>query len=946
MKYFTFFLTAALLSFAVSSAVYALSPKTNPDCWGRCAPTPAVVNPAVLSPSQKVVSLRGAWDFKTDPGFGSLLQFGFGNLNEDFWSDKLSINVPGCWEAQGVGEPGLSQTWDCKWDCNPRPLNHVYTGGAIYRKLVRIPENWQGSRIWLKVGGVRSEARFWIDGVPIGIINNYCGSYKYDVTPFAKPGKTVELIGYVRNDVPSRKGQMCDFHKFGGLYRDVEFEATPQTWLDDVWVQGQLSKTASERQNARVHLTVKTVREREDVDLYVAIKTPDGNIVAENRRTLSVAKNIDDDHAAETVVDIPVDGVKLWSPESPILYLADVKIVNRADKTEHGWVERFGFRKFEVIGNRFYFNNLPFFIRGYGETFIYPETLVSPADRKFHLKNFEVIKEAGFNETRMHTHCELPEYFEAADEAGVLIQPELPYYSSVPTEGFEPDPMRDLQELYRHYRRYTSFAIYCMGNEGEFDPATNAALFRWVKENDPDRVYQLQDGGRNTPEVSDFCTQPYNVWPRGTYDGLPYPFVAHEYLNLTVKLDPRLEPLFTGAIPSPVSMEEYEARLKKFGLTREWGDACIHAAGALQAFWQKEGIESARRDPACDGYCFWNFIDQMVVQGPAYTSQGYMNAFYQVKDGGITPKEFARFNSPVALLPEFDSTADIYTAGDVVPLSFWIANYGDRPLKQGKIEWRLEDVTNANETVAEGAIPFEEYAVGETRIAAIVGVSIPELQHAAELKLHAEIYGASVENTTTIWTFPKRQPLSLGNCLVDSEFAEWFAERFEDVVEYTDETKTDGDKILITPYGSESYHEGIQDGRRILAIRQGLGASNVSLGWWAFGSQLGTAFATSHAFDGFPVGKDMIPSLWFRMMTDDPLTLSESSDKFNPLALGELVDGYSLYVGEKKEGNARILATFGLNLLQDVAESQALLDSFIKYVESDGFNPQYAAADN
>ncbi|MBQ5366076.1 MAG: hypothetical protein IIU43_01195, partial [Thermoguttaceae bacterium] len=85
---------------------------------------------------------------------------------------------------------------------------------------------------------------------------------------------------------------------------------------------------------------------------------------------------------------------------------------------------------------------------------------------------------------------------------------------------------------------------------------------------------------------------------------------------------------------------------------------------------------------------------------------------------------------------------------------------------------------------------------------------------------------------------------------------------------------------------------------------------------------------------------------WFRMMTDDPLTLSESSDKFNPLALGELVDGYSLYVGEKKEGNARILATFGLNLLQDVAESQALLDSFIKYVESDGFNPQSADADD
>ena len=74
---------------------------------------------------------------------------------------------------------------------------------------------------------------------------------------------------------------------------------------------------------------------------------------------------------------------------------------------------------------------------------------------------------------RHHTHCEIPEYYEAADEVGIMVQPELPYYG-----GFGPDrpyshlsgaPLMakdDLAELVTHYRRYTSLATYCGGNEG------------------------------------------------------------------------------------------------------------------------------------------------------------------------------------------------------------------------------------------------------------------------------------------------------------------------------------------------------------------------------------------------------------------------------------------------------------------------------------------------
>ena len=185
--------------------------------WGESKPTPAVVHPAIVSPLQWVLSLRGDWDFQIDPDRALFAMAEKGGIPEEEWADARTIQVPGCWEAQGVGEPGISETWDIKCDCNPRPLDHIYMGSVVYRKKVDLPADWKGREIWLKVGGVRTEANFWVNGRAVGVINNYCGTYKFDITSFVNPGETAEIIASVRNDTPSRKGQMNDCHRFGGF---------------------------------------------------------------------------------------------------------------------------------------------------------------------------------------------------------------------------------------------------------------------------------------------------------------------------------------------------------------------------------------------------------------------------------------------------------------------------------------------------------------------------------------------------------------------------------------------------------------------------------------------------------------------------------------------------------------------------------------------------------
>ncbi|MDD4872838.1 MAG: hypothetical protein PHR77_19980, partial [Kiritimatiellae bacterium] len=65
------------------------------DEWGDRPSSPAVVNPVFCSPLQQVISLKGEWEFTTatsprNPVSGK-------------WKDSRTIQVPVCWEAQGVG---------------------------------------------------------------------------------------------------------------------------------------------------------------------------------------------------------------------------------------------------------------------------------------------------------------------------------------------------------------------------------------------------------------------------------------------------------------------------------------------------------------------------------------------------------------------------------------------------------------------------------------------------------------------------------------------------------------------------------------------------------------------------------------------------------------------------------------------------------------------------
>ena len=900
------------------------------DTWAGIRPLPAVVNPVGREASPNLISLRGEWEFVTQPKpfcrryrhtkvpFAKVDENTPANRRSGMdtpWSEARRINVPGAWEAQGVGEPGMSIPWDPLWDSSPKRINHIYMGEGWYRKDVVVPSGWSGRKMWLKVGGVKSQGWFWVNKHPVAWVDTYCGTYKYDITPFVRPGETNRILVCVNNALPSRKGLMSNVHRWGGIYRDVEIEATPETRIDDAWVRGLFDEKAAE-----AHVTVTGL----------AVQARQIRVTVEGEAAVCRASV-----EGETVVRLPLRDFRPWSPESPNLYWAKIELLDEEGYLMQAWRERFGVRKLEVRGDTFYLNNHPYFLRGFGDDSVYPIAGLPPADRETHLAHLKKAHAAGFNFVRLHTHCEVPEYFEAADEAGILVQAELPYYTDVPTEAFAFDPLRDLRELQAHYRRYPSFAVYCGGNEGRLGPYVEKKMYEFVKGTDPDRLVNHQDGDRmlwqewdgdegcNDPGNSDYDIGPRDIWPRGTFN-TGRPFVCHEYLNLCVKQDTRIAPLYTGAWAVPDSRADRSAWLAARGLDLAWGDALQDAQHVLQGVYQKRGIEWARKDPYCDGYCFWTAVDVVVANGPIHSAQGLFDPFWQVKKGGLTPERFALFNGPSVVLADFAPECSVAEVGETRKVAFLFANYDGASKRNVAVRWTLS--TNG-QVLVNGEEPVTEIAEGNARPVATTMLTMPPVARAVKAVLRAEVDGTA--NEWDFWVFPKRAKRNGSDIAADAELLPMLAKLYDDV---SDAVSPEGAKarVVIAPFGSKTAAEALARGQNVLTVSGWDGTPNVSLGWWSMGNQVGTALAKGNAvLAGLPHEGSLTPLL-FRVVKDGAHPLGEGGLKLvEPMIVGEGRKDCYLYLGEVECGEGRQLAAFGLDILSGMPEGTAILDGAI-----------------
>ena len=918
-------LTARGLSsvFCFAGALFASVPleAAVTDVWAGIETHPAVVNPVSVETfgrGEWNLSLAGEWDFiACNHGSGNRIT----RYRTDLWAKKgaRKINVPSVWEAEGVGEEGMGIPHLCQ-DNSAKTIRHVFAGEGWYRKYVDIPASWAGKRIWLKAGGVRSQGCFFVNDNPVAWLDSMNGAHKWDVTPFVKPGERTKVVVMADNVVGHRGGPSSSLNRWGGIWRDIELEATPEVYIDDAWVRGDY-----DRRFAEAHVVIAGTRKEgrgNSVRVTVEGETVEVPLTFQTSQT---------SQTSQTCAKIALSDFRAWTPETPNLYWAKIELVEDGTVTMTRY-ERFGVRKLEVRGKELYLNGHPFFVRGFGDNQQFPLTGTTPPDRTLHRRHLAAAHAAGFNYVRHHTHTETPEYFEAADELGILIQPEIPYYLDAQNDYFSWDPIRDVDEITVAFRRYVSFATYSLGNEGMLGPAADGILYRHLKERDPDRMVIAQDGGtyvhpNHGEGVSDYCGGPLMGWARGSFNP-NRPFVCHEYMNLAAKFDWRDAKDYTGVWLPPATEEKRREHLAAAGLDLDWLCRLQDAAHALQGLWQKRGLELARADPYCDGYIYWTITDSSVFNRKiGFTvGQGLFDPFWRAKRGGLRPEQVAVFNSAACVLLDtepqprvfrenpdpniccsskwacYDNTNRVFEAGEEFLMAILFANYSGRAFESAKVSWRL---VADGVVLADGSCDLGEQKEGPARVVLAERVAAPSVGKPVRAMLEVEISDRQgrVANAWPFWFFPKRA---------------------------TDKVAVPP-SVAVVPFGSPEAEAARAAGKNLVLLANQTCPANYNMGWWWIGKQAGTAFKPHPALGDFPY-EPSLEALHFRMIKEGTKLPVEGFSVADYICVGESERDANLHLAAKTcpDGRREVFVS-GLDVSSGTVEGDSLLANLVRW---------------
>ena len=931
--------------------------------WSGREPHPAVVDPVCGYAPGTVMSLNGEWTFATFPHAADRYQFFRSVPYQQKWPHERTIHVPGAWQTQGVGEPVEKPERVCyAGRTKAFPLKHAFYGNGFYRRTFEVPSAWRGQRIWLKIGGVGNQGWFWVNDLPVAHVFDYCATRKYEITDLVTPGETAKIVAEVTNAGASKRGTAESCDSWGGILRDIELESTPTTFIDDAWVRGNFDEKTAE-----VHVDVNCSDCSDCSDCSIVGNR--GWRVRAQINGASVEQTVEQSNNPNnrTILKVPLRNFKAWSPEHPNLYTAKVELVSADGTVLQTRHERFGVRKLEVRGKDFYLNGKPFFMRGCGFHEIEPLTGYFLPDREHCREKIAKARAAGFNFARLHTRCEWPEFFEAADELGLMLQPELPYYGDFVERENPFEPLEDARELWENYRRHPSFAVYCGGNEGSFGPTLGRLFYQTVRAMDPDRLIIEQDSEAQPPwkrspdpsgkavwrgeKVSgphdvarfaldgtdDFTTYPPRIWQRGSLNP-PKPLVAHEYLNLSVKSDTRLESRFTGAWDHPIRRDVRGAWLKRFGLDHTMGDRLQDAQHALQATWQKLGIESARKDPHCDGYYFWSLIDCVFAnelgwtgkvdeENPAYMAQGLFNPFCEEKSCGQTAAGFAAFNSPSGVFIDATPTHLQLVAGEGFSFDVLFAHYGERAFADSTVRWEIVGADGVS--LASGAKAAGRQELGAVRTIASFSPVAPKVARpqAAKLVVCVEAGDEKTVSSWPCWLFPARARRDGRDIAVTGASREAFAAAYDGLLPAARRGEA---KVVVADFGSPEVAAALRRGQSVIEIGGQDGKPNVELGWWFLSGIVGAVFeAESPLLRHLPESKVLSP-LHFRIFKQG-LRLPVPGFANEDLAVvSEEGKGCFAHLGARADKcGGRHLFAYGLAVDPKLPESVAILDGLV-----------------
>ena len=339
-------------------------------------------------------------------------------------------------------------------------------GIGWYRYELTPKDEWKGKRIVLDFQGIMLVGDVYLNGQRIGGTDYGYLGFDIDLSKLLKWGQTNEIVVKADTQNPNNSRWFTG----AGLYRDVNLIVTNKDLFfprHPLFIRTQGNKEVKIKAEIINQQKVAKGQTAAKMPVGVRILDADGKVVAEHKNDIHFnAKWRDREYELPS---ISLENAKLWSPDSPYLYTAEVTLYDNEGNIADQIKEPFGVRTIEIIPQKgLLVNGKKVLLKGYANHHTLGALGAAAYPRAIE-KRLKLMKEFGMNHIRTSHNPYSEDFLKLCDKYGILVVDELydkwlTQYAGGRVE-WESLWQKDVPEWVKRDRNHPSVVMWSLGNE-------------------------------------------------------------------------------------------------------------------------------------------------------------------------------------------------------------------------------------------------------------------------------------------------------------------------------------------------------------------------------------------------------------------------------------------------------------------------------------------------
>ena len=454
-------------------------------------------------------------------------------------------------------------------------------GIGWYRYELTPKDEWKGKRIVLDFQGIMLVGDVYLNGKRIGGTDYGYLGFDIDLSKLLKWGQPNEIAVKADTQNPSNSRWFTG----AGLYRDVNLIVTNKNLFfprHPLFIRTQGNKEVKIKAEIINQQKVAKGQSAAKMPVGVRILDADGKVVAEQKNDIHFnAKWRDREYELPS---ISLENAKLWSPDSPYLYTAEVTLYDSEGNIADQIKEPFGVRTIEIVPQKgLLVNGKKVLLKGYANHHTLGALGAAAYPRAIE-KRLKLMKEFGMNHIRSSHNPYSEDFLKLCDKYGILVVDEL--YDKWLTQyaggrvDWESLWQKDVPEWVKRDRNHPSVVMWSLGNE-----------------------------------LQQYSNLPFNDWGVTAYKLQKELLHRYDDTRLTtVAMHPRYRNLETDSIPADLAIEtevnSYNYRYMYFpGDSKRYPEKTFYQSEASVAAMGPNFYEMDRDKVI--GLAYWGAIDYL-----------------------------------------------------------------------------------------------------------------------------------------------------------------------------------------------------------------------------------------------------------------------------------------------------------------------------------------------